>query len=412
MHLTEDERRMLAGEEGEAARWAIEQQLAVGDYFGAERLIPVTHAHIVVNVEVMGQAGCDLLGRFAEGGARFGVPCSTNAQPSVRSPFAPLLGQDLEMLADQERVDSLLSGMGALVLNSCTPYQCSYQPHFGEHVAWGDTGAVCYSNSVFGSRSNFEAGAASLAAALTGRVPAYGYHLDHRRRATAFVRVEADLDDLADWGALGAVVGTACGNYWEVPLLRGLPERVRPDELKHLAAALGSYGSMALFGIDGLTPEAAQMAQQSDRRGRNELHVGRAELEAVFDRWSPDREEVDVVVFSGPQLSLLELRMLAEGLAECRVSDRTELILTSNHGTLAVAERLGYLEVIRRAGALVMEGVCFYHLELNRIRERRGWKTVVTNSAKVANIIGTFDLQPVLRRTPECIQAAVTGKVP
>lgn len=401
---------MLAGEEGEAARWAMRQQVATGEFFGAERLIPVTHAHVVVNVEVMGGAGTALLERFAAEGARFRVPCSTNAQPSVRSPLASLLGQDLDMLARQERVDELLGAMGASVLSSCIPYQSGYQPHYGEHVAWGDTGAVCYSNSVFGSRSNFEAGAASLAAAITGRVPEYGYHLDAARRTTLCVDVRADLGDLADWGALGAVVGRECGNYWEVPLLAIPAPRVRADELKHLAAALGSYGSVAMFGIEGVTPEAAALRREGGGRPR-ELRVGEEELAAVFAMWTAESDDADLVVFSGPQQSLWELRTLAELLEGRRIRDTTQLVVTSSRGMLAMAEQLGYLDVIRRAGGLVLEGVCFYHLELDRLQRRHGWRTVVTNSAKVANIIGSFDYRPVLRRTADCVRAALTGKV-
>src|SRR5262249_37571475 len=131
-----------------------------------------------------------------------------------------------------------------------------YQPHFGEHVAWGDTGTVIYANSVFGARSNFESGPAALAAGLTGRTPAYGFHVDACRRGTLLVDVTAALDDLADWGALGKIVGEPNQDYSAVPVFTGIRRTPTSDELKHLGCALASYGSMAMFHMVGVTPEA------------------------------------------------------------------------------------------------------------------------------------------------------------
>lgn len=403
---------MLAGRHGRAVQWALETQLACGQYFHADGFVPVTNAHVVADVEVMGTAGRDLLAQFTEEGAHFAVPTTTNTQFTDPA-HAALMHQDLGLVDEQEHVTKLLVEMGAVDVRTCIPYQSTYQPHLGEHVAWGDTGTVCYSNSVFGSRSNFEAGAASIAAALTGRVPNYGFHLDQHRTGTRLVHVETPLQDYADWGALGAYVGRACGNYWEVPVLDGIGEAPTSDELKHLAAALASYGSVAMFGISEYTPEADDLKQRllsKADRSRDILRVAAPQLDSVYEGFRASSDDADVVVFSGPQQSLFELRVLAEALDGKQIHDNTQLIITTNHGYLQLAERLGYAQTIRRAGGTILAGACFYVLGLEDLKKGFGWHTVVTNSAKVANIIG-YVFEPVLRRTDACIQSALTGKV-
>src|SRR5260370_30255208 len=130
----------------------------------------------------------------------------------------------------------------------------------GELMAYGDTGVVIYSNSVLGGRSNFEGGPAALAAGLTGRTPRYGYHLDACRRATRRFRLTATPSDLSEWGALGGIVGEACGSYWEVPVIEGIEAVLGSDSLKHFGTALASFGSVALFHIPGITPQEAKFA--------------------------------------------------------------------------------------------------------------------------------------------------------
>ena len=164
--------------------------------------------------------------------------------------------------------------MDVVTTDTCINYQTVYQPHLGEHVAWGDTGTVIYANSVFGARSNFESGPAALAAALTGRTPEYGFHLPEHRRGSFAVELKAELDDLADWGAVGKLVGEAHQNYYAVPVFHGYRRTPTADELKHLGAALASYGSMGMFHFVGVTPEAPSSRRRWEgiRLGKNCHH--------------------------------------------------------------------------------------------------------------------------------------------
>lgn len=409
--LTPEEERMLAGEGGEAVKWAIGMQLEVGRFFGADSLVPVSCVHMMGDMEVMGDAGHELIGRLAREGASFAVPTTTNAR-CVDFAAAERLMQDPEMVAKERELIGFLKDIGATLTDTCINYQTLYQPHFGEHVAWGDTGTVIYANSVLGARSNFESGPAAVAAGLTGRTPNYGYHLDAHRRGTVLVELATELTDLADWGALGACVGRRINDYWRVPVFANVTSVPTCDRLKHLGASLASYGSLAMFHMIGVTPEArtadeAFAGLEPERR----ITVDAAAIEGVYASYPADREEIDLVVLTGPQLSIFELGQAAELLAGRRVHENSQLIVTTNRQNYAAARSLGYIEAIEKAGGLVLVGVCFYLMAPDEMRRHFGWSNVLTNSAKMANIIGGYRYTPIFRRTPICIEAAVAGRL-
>src|SRR3954468_13061368 len=246
---------MLDGREGPAVQRALAYQVEVGRFFGAARLVPITNAHMMGDIEVLGDAGLAFLQEMQLSGARARIPLTTNAR-CVDFAWAERLGQDPGECAKERQVIAALQGMEAMTTDTCINYQTLYQPHLGERVAWGDTGTVIYANSVFGARSNFEAGPAALAAGITGRVAEYGFQLDAHRRGTVLVNVKAELNDFADWGALGKLVGEAHQNYFAVPVFNGIKRRPTGHQLKHLGASLASYGSMGMFHMIGVTPEA------------------------------------------------------------------------------------------------------------------------------------------------------------
>src|SRR5436305_9866137 len=160
----------------------------------------------------------------------------------------------------------------------------------------GDAGVVIYSNSVFGARSNSEGGPSALAAALTGRTPRYGYHLDEQRRPTRRFRLDTKPRDLSEWGALGGIVGRECGSYWEVPLIEGIDRPPGSDALKHFGAAMASYGSTALFHMPGVTAEAAEWAGITPEP----VTIGRAEIDAFVASYGATGDKVDGAVFAAP----------------------------------------------------------------------------------------------------------------
>jgi len=412
MQLTREEEKMLRGELGEAVKQALRVQLEVGKFFGAERFVPVSNVHMMGDVEVMGDGGLEFLRRMVELEARCAAHTTTNAR-CFDFAYVERLNQNLDAAEKEKELISYLRQMGVMTTDTCINYQALYQPHFGEHVAWGDTGTVIFANSVLGARSNFESGPAAFSAALTGRTPAYGFHLEEHRKGDVLVRIEADLESLADWGAVGKLVGERHQNYFTVPVFSGVERSPTADELKHLGASLASYGSMGMYHMVGVTPEAETLERAfGGEEPKHTVTVTNEDLEGLYAGYDTGDGSANLVVFSAPQLSLYELKTISELLEDKKVSEGTSLIVTTFGGYKATGAKLGYLGKIEEAGGTVLEGVCFYILDsVARLKVENGWDNLVTNSAKLANIIGAHKYNPILRRTEECVDIAITGRI-
>lgn len=412
LRLSAEEQAMLRGDKGRAVQEALRFQIEVGSFFGAERFVPITNAHVMGDIEVMGDAGLDLLREMGEDHARCVVPTSSNARCMHFGDF-PHLQPDAGELVKEREIVARLRDMRVATTDTCINYQTVYQPKVGEHVAWGDTGTVIYANSVLGARSNFEGGKSSFAAALTGRTPAYGFHLDAARRGTLRVQVDARMDDLADWGALGKIVGHPHQDYFAVPVFDGVARMPESDALKHLGASLASYGSMAMFHMVGITPEAPTLeAAFGGAVPEETLVVDDAAIEAVYAAYRYREGNSNIVVFSGPQQSLFEVQRLAELFQGRRVAPGMSAVLTTNHAIYSDAKRLGYVDTLEAAGVTLLQGVCFYLLQrLTPIRQENGWTNLVSNSAKLVNTITAHRFNTVLRRTAQCVEIACTGEL-
>ena len=412
MRLTEDERAMLAGAAGEPRRWAIQHQIAVGEFFDAADLVPVSQAHIMADTESLGEAGIRFLESLAaapETERRVRIPTLTDPR-GLDFQVYKKLGQTDAMAALEARTIAALKSFGVLMTDTCINYQTILPPTRGEHLAMGDTGVVIYSNSVFGARSNFEGGPSALAAALTGRTPRYGYHLDEYRRGTRHFRLDAQPRDLSEWGALGGIVGRACGSYWEVPLIDGIENAPGSDALKHFGAAMASYGSTALFHMPGVTPEANDMDRGRLARIPAET-IGRAELDTFVAAYGATGDKVDVVVFAAPHLSLVEMAAVADALAGRPVHPGTTLLVATSPEIKHAADRMGLTRRIEETGAIVAAGICFYQSYAGEMAEANGWKRLLSNSAKLVNIIGGYGYRPTLLSLERCVDSAVTGRV-
>jgi predicted aconitase len=409
MRLNDEERAMLAGGVGEPRRWAIAHQIAVGEFFDAADFVRVSQAHIMADTESLGEAGV----RFLEGLAAAPEPTRRVRVPTVTDPrgidFAiyKRLGQTEGMAALERRAIAALSALGVLMTDTCINYQTVMAPLRGEHVAWGDTGSVIYANSVLGARRNFEGGPSALAAALTGRTPRYAYHLDECRRATRRFRLAATPRDLSEWGAAGGIVGEACGSYWQVPVLEGLAAVPGSDALKHFGAALASFGSVALFHMPGITAEEAALAAAPPEP----LPIGPAEIAAFLARYAAPGEKLDVVVFAAPQLSLFEIAAVADALDGRLVHPDTTVILATSPEIKHAADRMGLSARIEASGAVVAQGICFYQSYAREMAEVKGWTRLMTNSAKLVNILGGYGYRSSLASLDHCIDSAVAGRV-
>jgi hypothetical protein len=410
VELTPEEQSILGGGRGEAARRALQYQIEVGRFWGAQRFVPVTNVHMMGDIEVMGDAGLEFLRNEVKLSARCAVPTTTNAR-CMDFAHCERMGQDAAEAAKERELIATLRRMDVVTTDTCINYQTVYQPHLGEHVAWGDTGTVIYANSVFGARSNFEAGPAALAAALTGRTPAYGFHLPENRKGSFTVELKAALDDLADWGAVGKLVGEAHQNYYAVPVFHGYRRIPTADELKHLGAALASYGSMGMFHFVGVTPEAPSIeTAMGGKQPAERIAVSDSDLDSVYRNYKLGDGDARLVVFSGPQQSLFEMKTLARLFGGRKVKAGSTCIVTTNSAILKQSRDLGYAKTLEDAGVTILEGVCFYILQnLSPMREKNRWTNMVSNSAKIVNIIGAHRFNTILRRTGDCVEIACSG---
>ncbi len=413
MKLNNEEKAMLAGELGAPRRWAIEHMLQVGRFFDAPDFVPVTQAHIMADTESLGEAGVEFLERMAacaEDERRVRVPMITDPR-GIDFCHYKRLRQTNAMAALEQRAIDAFESMGILMTNTCINYQTIMPPVRGEHLAFGDTGVVIYCNSVLGAYSNFEGGPSSLAAGLTGRTPRYGLHLDANRRATKRFRVAWQPQSLSDWGALGGIVGARAGSYREVPVIEGIDSVPGSDELKHFGAAMASYGSVPLFHLVGVTPEAPTLEAVCDPASMAVEQVEEIDVDAFFARFGGKGDKVDVVVFSAPQLSLLEMRSLADLLDGKALHPDTSLLAVTSPVVAADARRMGLVERIEESGAVVLEGMCFYQSYAREMGEANGWKRLMTNSAKLANIIGGYGYEPTLSNMADCVASAIAGEI-
>jgi predicted aconitase len=373
MQLTPEERDMLDGRHGRATRKAMEILAALGTIYGAERMTPVVSAQIAgVSYDNLGEAGLQFLSEMADGGGRARVLTTLNpAGMDVDNWQA--LGIPPEFAERQNRVLDAFARMGIVTTCTCTPYLSGNVPHFGQHLAWAESSAVCYANSAIGARTNREGGPSALAAALTGRAPAYGCHLDDARSPSVSVDVDARLSGSSDFGALGKAVGErleAVGDGRRVPFLRGV-DGASVEELKALCASIATYGGVALFHAPGVTPEAGLHEPP-----REAIRVDRAAIDrALASMTDAEPGEIDFISLGCPHLSLAEIARLAELLDGRRVTK--EFWITTSRPVKHLADRMGYTRAIEASGARFATDTCCV---VAPIKGR--FKALLTDSAK------------------------------
>lgn len=414
MKLNDLEQDMQAGKLGEPRRWAIEQQIRVGQFFDAQDFVEIAQVHLMADTESLGASGVEFLEQMAAAPAadrRVRVPTVTDPRGIDFTAYKRL--KQTERMAELERraIDAF-KALGIMMTDTCINYQTIMPPVLGEHLAFGDTGSTIYANSVLGGRSNFEGGPAALAAALTGRAPRYGYHLPAARRGTASFVLKDRPRTLSDWGAAGGIVGRKLQSYWQVPVIEGVEGAPTSDELKHFGAALASFGTVALFHMVGVTPEApSRRIAFGGTDGPAPETIAASDIQAFYDGYGGKGDKLDVVVFSAPQLSLVELQSLADLLQGKRVHPQTTLIAVTSPELKSAADRMGFTATIEAAGGIMLSGVCFYQMHAREIGEANGWRRLMSNSAKLVNIIGGYGYAPVLATMEQCVNSAVAGKV-
>jgi predicted aconitase len=370
MKISTAEQAMLAGAQGSATQKAMEILLALGKIYNAKRFIPVTSVQISgVSYANLGEAGLHWLSEMAEGGGRAQVLTTLNPAGMDIENWQTL-GISAEFAGNQRRVLAAFARMGVITTASCTPYLIGNLPHFKEHIAWAESSAVCYANSVLGARSNREGGPSALAASLTGCTPEYGYHLDGFRQPTITIIVEADVDENSDFGSLGKAIGDQVQGTGSVPYILGI-KAASVENLKSFCASVATYGGVALYHMEGITPEASSVLQPKEQVRLSQEDLQRAR-EGMMDA---KKEQVDFVSLGCPHLTIKEIARIAELLAGNRV--KKEFWITTARPTKQIADMMGYTETIEAAGAKFAADTCCV---VAPIRGR--FKALATDSAK------------------------------
>lgn len=410
MFLTDEETRMLNGEKGPAVRKAMEILVALGESFGAERLVTINNVHMAgSSVLVAEEAGTRFVEDIREQGGIFVTNVTTN--PTAVDPTRwEEIGIPESDSVLQTRLTGAYAGMGANTCNTCIPYLVGNSPRFGEHMAWGESSAVVYANSVCGARTNREGGPSGLASALTGRTPEYGFHLKENRYGKILIEVEAPLDDMTDYGTLGCFAGKIAGQ--DTPVFTGIPREQTLEQLKALSAALASSGSVSMFHAVGVTPEAPTLEEAfGGREPEKVLVFGPAEkaaTEAFLNKEPSDH--VDWVQIGCPNASVQELREVAEALEGKKVHPDVTLWVTTAGAMYAMAERVGYIRTIEEAGGVVVRETCPFLARSREIAPKKGYRTLTTNSAKMAFYApGQFGLPTHYGNLDRVMKAAING---
>jgi predicted aconitase len=372
MELTQEEQNMLEGKNGRAVRKAMEILTALGTIYGADCMVPVSSVQISgVSFDNLGDAGLEFLAEMATNGGRARVLTTLNPAGMDIENWESL-GIDADFAHSQQRVIEAFAKMGVVTTCSCTPYLFGNLPHYGEHIAWAESSAVCYANSVLGARSNREGGPSALAAALTGVTPNYGLHLEKNRKPGLTIHIDARLNGTRDFGALGVALGRMieARNMKAIPYLSGV-KAATVDELKSFCASVATYGGLALFHMEGITPESALYPVPQER-----LEIGQKEMdEASASLENPAAGEVDFVSLGCPHLSLNEIRRVAELLDGQHVTKT--FWITTARPTKRIADQMGYTRIIEEAGAVFATDTCCV---VAPIKGR--FHTLATDSAK------------------------------
>ncbi|MGC9517692.1 MAG: aconitase X catalytic domain-containing protein [Methanomicrobiales archaeon] len=378
MYLTPEEEKMYNGEYGTTVQKSMEILVALGDIYNADEMVNISSAQISgVSYKTIGDAGLEYLEDLSK---------DVNAKTSVISTLNPAgvdlnqwkeLGFSEEFTKRQLKIVEAYKKMDVMTTCTCTPYLIGNVPLLGSHIAWAESSAVAYANSVLGARTNREGGPGALSAAICGKTPLYGYHFNKERVPNLIIDLETELEG-ADYSAIGYLVGKTIGDG--VPYFK-FKNNPNPNDLKSLGAALASSGAVALYHVEGITPEY-KFAQKSIYADEIEkIQVDRAEITDVRNKLSTSSEKADLICLGCPHSSLDEIGLIAKQLAGKKL--KNELWVCTSINMKEASERMGYTRQIEKAGGKIVCDTCMVVSPI----EELGFEVIGVDSAKAANYI-------------------------
>jgi predicted aconitase len=426
LNLSDRDRAMASGEHGPAQALAMSILVRMADVYGALELMDISQAHIDSTI-YLGDATLEFAERLASLGARVAVPTSLNVSGVDECGWKDWAVKP-EWAAKAARQMLAYERMGAVPMWTCAPYQTHMRPVFGQQIAWGESNAIAFANSVIGARTERYPDLLDICCAITGRVPAVGLHLTENRRGELLLRLDgvpAPLQrDDQFFAVLGHLVGKLAGDH--IPVIDGIVVSPAEDQLKAFAAAAASSGRVALFHMVGVTPEAPTLEAAFQE------NAGLKSCATTTQSWAPSREvttiditvaelraarrelttadgrELDMVILGSPHFSLAEFSLLAPLVAGQRVHPRVKFLITSSRLMKERAHETGVLEPIVSFGAQITLDTCILASPMLPPEI----KTLMTNSAKYAYYAPSLlNTRVTFGSLADCVRSAVEGRV-
>lgn len=401
IQLSSYEKAILKGEMGEAKKFAMELIVKIGEIYQAKDLVQVSSAHILAHYGSLHDAGVEFYEKLVQLEARCVIP--TTVDPSS----LPVRWEEYRIPASyaqkQKRLCKATQKLGVIQNWSCTPYEFGNTPRFGEMVAWAESSAVVYANSVLGARTNRTPAGLDIAAAITGRMPRIGLYLDSNRVGKVLVEIAIPkLSDL-DYHTIGYFIGKKVGT--NIPVISGIPTTCSNYNLKCLGAAAASSGAVSMVHVLGITPEAKMMDPFNGKEPESVFKIAKKDLEIIQKEIStPCHFEADIVAIGCPHLSLEELRELCNNLRDKKIKKWIKFWIYTSQSVYTIAQQMGIIQQIEESGAEFQVGTCPVIAPLRYY----GFKTMVTNSAKNANVVPSeHDLEVIYTDLATCIKMAV-----
>lgn len=400
MNLTQEEKKMLAGDYGQGTALAMKILVAIGEAFDAERMVKISRAHVALSNQ---EADLWFAEKLASGGAKCRVTPTVN--PGFNLDYFCKAGMVSEEDAKiMERTHTAYKSLGAQLSYSCTPYLFDNIPRFGEVVSFSESSATPYVNSVWGARTNREAAQSALCAAVTGCVPEYGLLLDENRKAQAIVEVEADMADDFAYELLGYCIPKKIGPL--IPALVGMPLNPTPEALMNLGAQLNTAGATPIFHIVGVTPEAPSLEMAlGGKSPEMKIKITDQDLINIREAISLSPGKIDFVMFGCPHHTLRQVQDVARMVEGKKL--RTELWIMTSSYTREMAERMGLSEIIENAGGRIVDDTCWDQPCWGHLAGKIG----ATDSPKLAFYSKRRDMQFIVRSVHDCVKAALKGEV-
>lgn len=375
MFLTKKEEQMCDGEFGETIRKSMDILVALGDIYGASKLVDITSAQVSgVSYKTIGDAGLEYLEDLArDGSGKATINASLNP-PGIDLDNWRELGFPEEFAIKQNQIVDAYVNLGIYKTCTCTPYLVGNVPRFADHVSWSESSAVAFVNSVIGARTNREGGPAALAAAIVGKTPLYGFHLEQNRKANLIVNVDCKING-ADFGALGYIIGKFVGGGVPYFNLMNTPNN---NDLKTLGAALASSGSVALYHMENITPEHKNAGTDDVE---DIMFVSRDQINETRQKLSTTDKKPELICLGCPHASLDEIQQVANIVQGKTIKNK--LWICTSVSVKATSDRMGYTKIIEQAGGNIVCDTCMVVAPI----EDMGFEVIGVNSAKAANYV-------------------------